>query len=83
MEWVERATADVATFEALLMGLRLVEGVDVEALRTRTGVDVRQVHAGVIAELVAAGLLVSERERLRATKRGFELLSWMLRKFVP
>ncbi len=57
--------AEAAAREALVFGLRLVEGVDRAALRERTGADAFTLCAREIDELVAEGLLVREGERLR------------------
>lgn len=51
--------------EALVFGLRLVEGVDAEDIALRTGVDVLARRGRKTAELVAEGLLVREGTRLR------------------
>lgn len=57
--------AKAAAREALVFGLRLVEGVDRAALRERTGADAFILYAREIDELVSDGLLVREGERLR------------------
>ena len=57
--------AEAAAREALVFGLRLVEGVDRAALRERTGADAFILCAREIDELVSEGLLVREGERLR------------------
>ncbi len=57
--------AEAAAREALVFGLRLVEGVDRAVLRERTGADAFTLCAGAIDELVAEGLLVREGERMR------------------
>lgn len=56
---------DASAREALVFGLRLVEGVDAEDIVRRTGVDVLSRYAREIGELVAEGLLVREGARLR------------------
>jgi oxygen-independent coproporphyrinogen-3 oxidase len=57
--------AEAAAREALVFGLRLVEGVDRVALRERAGADAFTLCAREIDELVAEGLLVGEGDRLR------------------
>ena len=78
-------TSDPATrlFEDLMMGLRLVEGVDLDLLRQRTGLDAREVHAEPIGRHVEAGLLVLEPTRLRLTDKGLDLASYVLRDLLP
>lgn len=55
--------------EALMLGLRLAEGVSPDALRRRYGVDLGD-YAAAAAELQAAGLLEVAPDRLRLTPRG-------------
>jgi oxygen-independent coproporphyrinogen-3 oxidase len=83
VEWSETPSAEVALFDALMMGLRLVEGVDLDALEARFGLDARTLHAAAIAEHARAGLLVLEDSRLRLTRRGLDLTSYVLRSFLP
>jgi oxygen-independent coproporphyrinogen-3 oxidase len=80
-ELVER-TGDGTTFdepvaaaerarEALLMGLRLAEGIDVGWFEARTGRTLRQsVEADVLARCVDTGYLTATPQRLVATREG-------------
>jgi oxygen-independent coproporphyrinogen III oxidase len=56
--------------EALMMGLRLREGVSVAALQARYGVDIRRDFAGELDRLHEAGAIVFEGDILRLTPRG-------------
>jgi len=56
--------------EALFAGLRLSEGVDLASLRGRYGADFSPPPPEAVADLVGAGLLESDAERLRLTRRG-------------
>lgn len=53
-----------AAREALVFGLRLVEGVERASLRERTGADAFAIYAREIEELAAEGLLVRAGDRL-------------------
>ena len=66
IEMNEIALADAAR-EHLLMNLRLAEGIDLAAYRTRWGT---APDAARIAMLANEGLLTFERDRLTATPRG-------------
>ena len=66
----ERAT------EALVMGLRLAEGVDL----ARVGAD--YVDQVAVERLAAHGLIVREGERLRVTDAGMPVLEGILREVV-
>lgn len=82
-EWSEHAPPTVQAFEALMMGLRLLRGADLDCIRERSGIDLRATHGDVIEGHMRVGLLVLENERLRATHRGLDVLSRILEDFVP
>ena len=65
-----------AADEALVMGLRLAEGVDVQAIADRFGVPA--VDAVAVARLIATGHLEKEGSRLRVTRNGRLLLDSVL-----
>jgi oxygen-independent coproporphyrinogen-3 oxidase len=57
--------------EALLMGLRLAEGIDLGRFLTRTGRTIMQsVDAAVLTQCIEEGYLVLTPERLIATRSG-------------
>jgi oxygen-independent coproporphyrinogen-3 oxidase len=56
--------------EALFMGLRLSEGVDLESVRRRYGPGLPSAGDPRIAELESAGLVEVAGDRLRLTRRG-------------
>lgn len=60
--------------EALMLGLRLREGVDLEALSARTGLPLRPLLWERAGALEAEGLLRREGARIRPTPRAFALL---------
>lgn len=64
-----------AAHEALVMGLRLAEGIDLAKSEARFG---KLVDRGRVARLVDQGLLILEGERLRLTPRGRLLLDAIL-----
>jgi oxygen-independent coproporphyrinogen-3 oxidase len=74
--------AKAAAREALVFGLRLVEGVDRAALRERTGADVFTLYAREIDELASEGLLVREGERLRIPAGKLLVSNAILSRFV-
>ena len=65
-----------AADEALVMGLRLAEGVDVQAIADRFGV--QAVDEAAVARLIASGHLEKDGERLRVTSDGRLLLDSVL-----
>ncbi len=78
--------------EALFMGLRLVEGIDLDAVERRYGVDAWQRFGRRLAPFVEAGLLVLERTsradpgsgrgRLRLTPKGLLLSNEVMAVFI-
>jgi oxygen-independent coproporphyrinogen-3 oxidase len=81
--WEERVDPASQLFESLMMGLRLLEGVDVGALTARHGIDVERRYAREIERYVGAGLLVRRGPRLAFTARGLDLANHVLADFVP
>ena len=76
------APADRAR-EALLMGLRLTEGIGKQAFRARTGVALADaVDARILAACIEEGYLVDTDACLRATERGRRLLDAVLPRLV-
>ena len=67
--------------EALLMGLRLDEGVDLATLSESTGAETL-VNAPAVARLSGHGLVDAEGERLRVTPAGMLLLDRILAEIV-
>jgi putative oxygen-independent coproporphyrinogen III oxidase len=69
--------------EALLMGLRLGEGVDLAALSDRLGLAIdAMVDARAIDQLTGHGLIVRERDRLIVREPGMLLLDGILGEIV-
>jgi oxygen-independent coproporphyrinogen-3 oxidase len=69
--------------EALLMGLRLREGVDLAQIAETAETEPQSlVNRGAVARLAAQGLLVSEGNRLQVTTAGMLLLDAVLAEIV-
>lgn len=82
MSEVRRLSGSERLGEALFMGLRLNEGIDLAAVRDRYGVDVWQRHGEDLQPFVDEGLLVRTPERLRLTRRGMLLAHEVMAVFV-
>ena len=73
----ERAT------EAMLMGLRLTEGIDLARIEMRSGLRREAfVDADAVARLVEQGLMVGEGDLLAVTDDGILLLDSILSEVV-
>ena len=68
--------------EAWFLGLRLVEGVSLPALRAEFGNKAVAECDGVLAELVADGLLTREEHRVALTPRGRMLSNEVFGRFL-
>jgi putative oxygen-independent coproporphyrinogen III oxidase len=69
--------------EALLMGLRLAEGVDLAWFSARTGLSLEDaVDGGILEACVDAGYLVATPERLTATCEGRRRLDALLPRLL-
>ncbi|WP_335654346.1 radical SAM family heme chaperone HemW [Parasphingorhabdus sp.] len=81
---VEKALApETRATEALMMGLRLAEGVDLEALEARTGLaKERMVDQPEIAKLGKLGFIEQRSERLVVLPKGMPLLDAILPKVI-
>ena len=93
LEAVERTghgTAESATVagrdlveEALMMGLRLADGIDRKLFASVTGADpVAALKEEALAPLIRAGFLEIEPERLRATAAGRQRLNAILERLI-
>ena len=67
--------------EALLMGLRLREGVDLEQIAARSGI-AQPVNQDAVTRLAALGLIDHTPPRLTVTERGFGVLDAILTEVV-
>jgi len=69
--------------ESMMLGLRLMEGVDLQAFARRYGCDLLRVYAAPIAELEALGLLEHDDCSVRLTPRGHLLGNQVFGRFWP
>lgn len=68
-EEVEQLDAQDRIREALMLGLRTTEGVDLATLGARVGVDPRQGREAALARALERGLLVAKGERVYVPRR--------------
>jgi oxygen-independent coproporphyrinogen-3 oxidase len=79
---VRRLSPDERLGDALFTGLRLTDGVDLDALQARYGVDVWRRHGAELQLFIEAGCLVHEPRRLRLTRKGMLLANEIMAVFV-
>jgi oxygen-independent coproporphyrinogen-3 oxidase len=66
----EQITPETAMADTMILGLRLIDGVDLSAVRARHGRDPDEVYGAVIEEFCGYGLLERDDGTLRLTPRG-------------
>ncbi|MFQ5693593.1 MAG: coproporphyrinogen III oxidase family protein, partial [Nitrospinota bacterium] len=82
VEGTERLPPVRAAGEALMMGLRLREGVDLSEVAARTGCAPLEAFGDVLPGLVEGGCLVREGRHLRLTEAGRLLADAVAEKFL-
>jgi len=83
VESAERLDTATALADALILGLRLNDGVSPASLSRRFGVDVGERYRDEIAYLTDVGLLASVDGRMRLTARGRLLGNEVFLRFLP
>ena len=68
--------------EAVILGLRLLEGIDLEAFKSRFGYEVREYYGPRLEKLRDLGLLELVGGRLRLTRKGRLLANVVFRELV-
>jgi oxygen-independent coproporphyrinogen-3 oxidase len=77
-----RLTPEERLGDALFMGLRLVDGIDGDAIYARYGVDVWRRFGRDLERFLEAGCLRREGTRLHLTRRGMLLANEVMTVFV-
>ena len=68
--------------DALFMGLRLVEGLDLVRIRQRYGIDVMERYGEELRKYIDSGVLVESENRLRLTRQGMLIANEVMSTFV-
>jgi oxygen-independent coproporphyrinogen-3 oxidase len=68
--------------ETVMLGLRLDEGIGLDDLRARTGLDARALFGPLLARLAAAGLVALDGDRFRLTEDGIPLADAVIAEFL-
>lgn len=77
----EELTSRDLALEALMLGFRTVEGIDVRRFRERYGIDLREENGGLIERLEEEGLLTTGGDRLLPTLEGWAVADSLARDF--
>ena len=69
--------------ELLLMGLRLVQGIDKSLFFSNCGLELEEVvNQQKLADLIEGGWLINTPTHLKATKKGFPVLNFLIEQLV-
>ncbi len=82
VDFTERLGQSGQMGETVMLGLRLLRGVDVAKFRERFGVELVSVYASQIEELLELQLVELTPEYLRLTPRGLDLANQVMSRFV-
>ena len=77
----ESLDGEALALEALMLGLRTVEGIDLPGYRSRYGVDLPGLNRRLIATLVEEGLVRWDTGRLRPTLPGLAVADGLAARF--
>ena len=83
VQWREEVPAAMSLLESLMMGLRLMHGVDLDELTARHGVDLRATHPHALDAHALHGLIERDGARLRLTARGFDVANTVIADYLP
>jgi len=78
----ERLEPEAAFRETVIMGLRMTDGIAVDELRLRFGINVEAYYGGTLARLTGQGLLELAAGRLRLTAQGLLLANAVMADLV-
>lgn len=81
-EWRTLLTEREAMAEWLFLGLRMLEGIEMERFRAEFGVPLDRVYAAEVKELCSLGLLEAIHGRLRLAPGGVILSNRVFEKFL-
>jgi oxygen-independent coproporphyrinogen III oxidase len=82
IEESERLSVEQSFRETVMMSMRLSEGVPLEYLKERFGIDLREYYGETLTPLLAADLVEFKASRFRATDKGRLLLNSVLTKLI-
>ena len=79
---LEEITEEMKIEEAIFLGLRLIEGIDLVDFFNRYNIDIKEEYRDVINELIDIKAMCLSDRTLRLTDYGFEISNYCLAKFL-
>ena len=78
----EYISPETSAAEAMFLGLRLLEGMDLEQASSRVGTDLAERYHQEIQDLVELGLLERQEKILRLTPSAYLIANQVFTRFV-
>lgn len=75
IDFSERLTGRAYLAETLILGLRMIDGIDLDELSTKTQTNIRNEFSDEIESLISRGLIKHTNSRMRVTHKGLLLLN--------
>jgi oxygen-independent coproporphyrinogen-3 oxidase len=79
----EPITPQLSMADTLILGLRLVEGIELDAFARRYDREVESVYGGVFEEFTGYGIVERTATHLRLTPRGRLLSNELFQRLLP
>ncbi len=78
----EDLTLEQVFAETMMLGLRMIDGIDVDAVKQKCGKDIRITHDTAIAKAMEHDLAKFDGKRLALTKKGLLLANQVMLEFM-
>jgi oxygen-independent coproporphyrinogen III oxidase len=79
----EEINTELELAESIILGLRIVEGINVAEVKSRFGIDILTHYRRQVEEMTAAGLLEQNNGNIKLTRRGRLLSNEVFWRFLP
>lgn len=79
---IQQLSVEDQMAETFILGLRMMEGVDLQEFKETYGKTAEEVYGNVIRESIEEGLLERRKSRLVLTKRGIDISNYIMAKFI-
>lgn len=79
---IQKLSVEDQMAETFILGLRMMEGVDLQEFKETYGKTAEEVYGDVIRESIEEGLLERRKSRLVLTKRGIDISNYIMAKFI-
>jgi oxygen-independent coproporphyrinogen-3 oxidase len=79
----EQIRPETAMADTLILGLRLIDGVDLAAFERRHGCSVDEVYGETLVEFAGYGIIERSEGRLRLTASGRLLSNELFQRLLP